>query len=62
MIIHAVSEEQKKMQAHHIVSGCICKNCVYYRKGVKYDNCKLNGGKIIHHTDHCPDFERKPTT
>lgn len=60
MIIHAKSYEQKKMQAQHIVTGCVCKNCEYYRKGVKgvMDGICQFDKYIKCHTDYCSNFER----
>ncbi len=58
MIIHAVSEEQKKMQAQHIVSGCICKNCIY---GNDRKVCSVTKDFVTEY-GYCERFERKPTT
>lgn len=61
MIIHAKLEEQKKMQAQHIVTGCICKNCKH--SGQDCDcygilRCK-NINRLVFGTNFCSDFERK---
>lgn len=61
MIIHAVSEEQKKMQAQHIVSGCVCKNCKYFEQDCFGNRkCKNNFNRPVYRTNFCSDFQRKP--
>ena len=61
MMLHAISYEQKKAQAFHIVNGTVCKDCFYFAKITNFNECWL-AGKVVNETDFCSDFKRKQST
>ena len=63
MILHAISYEQKKAQAFHIVNGMICKNCEHYNIRIQYchEPSRINIQAVKTYS-FCSEFKRKQST
>lgn len=61
MVIHAESEQQKKVIAEHICTGMICKNCLNYSKSMVFPDkgyCQFFNKPGLSYNDFCSLFRR----
>ena len=61
MIIHAESEQQKKVISIHICTGTICKNCINFSKSAVFPDrgyCHKHNKPGFTYNDFCSWFKR----
>ena len=62
MVIHAESEQQKKVVSMHVCTGMVCKNCVDYSKSKLFPDkgyCHKFNQSGLSYNDYCSLFRRR---
>lgn len=62
MVIHAESNNQKKVISTHTCTGLVCKNCFYFSKSVIFPNtgyCRFWNKPGLSYNDFCSMFNER---